>query len=290
VSRRRVAEIFRDVLSITIALGTISNLEQEAADALEEPYEEAAAEVRKDRPKNVDETGWKEQGRKRWLWVAATATVAFFVISTRGAVGLTALLGEKLLGIFTTDRWGVYNARTTRFRQLCWSHLLRDFQKLVDRGGGAARIGKRAKEIGGFLFLLWRDFKAGDIDRETLRKCLQPLRRELKELLQQGTRLRDAKSATFCANLLDLEPALWTFARCEGVEPTNNHGERMLRTGVLWRKRSFGSRSDNGRRFVERILTAVQSRRLQKRPVFSFLVEAVSAHRAGRPAPSILPT
>lgn len=290
VSRRRVAEIVRDVFRITIALGTISNLEQEAADALEEPYEQAAEEARKDQPKNLDETGWKQQGRKRWLWVAATATVAFFVISTRGAKGLTALLGEKLLGIFTTDRWGVYNSRAKRFRQLCWSHLLRDFQKLVDRGGAAARIGKRAKEIGGDLFLLWKDFKAGGIDRETLRKCLQPLRRELKELLRQGTRLRNAKTATFCKNLLALEPALWTFARCEGVEPTNNHAERVLRTGVLWRKRSFGSQSDNGTRFVERILTAVQSRRLQKRPVFSFLVEAVTAHRAGRPAPSILPS
>jgi len=105
--------------------------------------------------------------------------------------------------------------------------------------------------------------------------------------LKRGLKLADEKSATFCQNLLDLEPALWTFLRCEGVEPTNNHAERVLRRGVLWRKRSFGSRSERGARFVERILTVVQTRRLQGKRVFPFLVEAVEAYRARKPAPSL---
>lgn len=292
VSRRDAQEFVQDVLGIPMALGTVSNLEAEMTDALADIHEEAGENVQQSALKNLDETGWKLRGKKCWLWTAATSVVAFFIIhQSRGRAALKKLLGEKLRGIFTSDRWGAYNVRGTRFRQICWSHLLRDFQRLVDRGGKEARIGKRAKDIGDYVFMVWKDFKAGGIDAETLRRCLRPLRKELRELLQEGTRLGNCKGSTFCQNLLDLEPAIWTFARHAeaGVEPTNNHAERVLRKGVLWRKRSFGADSERGCRFVERMLTVVQSRRLQGRRVFSFLVEALIAHRSGNQAPSLIP-
>jgi len=118
---------------------------------------------------------------------------------------------------------------------------------------------------------------------------VEPLRWAVLDWLGEGTSCADSKTATFCANLLALEPALWTFLYEEGVEPTNNHGERVLRTGVLWRKNSFGCHSAEGCRFVERILTVVQTLRLQKRPVLDYLAEAVSAHRYGFPSPKLLP-
>ena len=74
----------------------------------------------------------------------------------------------------------------------------------------------------------------------------------------------------------------------EGVEPTNNHAERVLRMGVLWRKNAFGCQSESGCRFVEQILTVVQTLRLQKRSVLDFLVESVIAHRTGSPAPTLV--
>jgi hypothetical protein len=83
-------------------------------------------------------------------------------------------------------------------------------------------------------------------------------------------------------------PAVWRFVVTEGVEPTNNHAERLLRRGVLWRKNAFGSHSAAGCRFVERLLTVVQTRRLQGRFVLRYLQEAVLAHRNGQPAPSLL--
>ena len=106
--------------------------------------------------------------------------------------------------------------------------------------------------------------------------------------LEQGCGCADSKAATFCANLLALYPALWLFAAIEGVEPTNNHAERILRLGVLWRKNAFGSHSAAGCRFVERMLTVVQTLRLQKRPVLDYLVHAIKAHRSGLPAPQLL--
>jgi len=82
---------------------------------------------------------------------------------------------------------------------------------------------------------------------------------------------------------------LWTFADVAGVEPTNNHAERCLRPAVMWRKRSFGNHSEDGCRFTERLLTAVQTLRLQKRPVLEYLKSAVLNHRMGKNVPSLLP-
>lgn len=289
VSRRGAEEFVRDALGVPIALGSISNVEAEMSEALVDAHEQAREKVRHAPAKNVDETGWKRAGKKCWLWVAATVEVAFFVIhQRRGKQGLVALLGEKLKGIFTTDRWGAYGEIKSRCRQLCWSHLLRDFQKVIDRGGKGAKIGEKGLEIANQVFWLWKDFRAKLISRQTLQKCLRPLKKELRDVLSEGARLRVAKVPVFCENLLALEPALWTFARQEGVEPTNNHAERVLRRGVLWRKRAFGANSERGCRFVERILTAVQSRRLQKRPVLKFLIETLKAHRAGTPKPSLV--
>src|SRR5207245_4355244 len=107
--------------------------------------------------------------------------------------------------------------------------------------------------------------------------------------LTQGYCGDDAKVGKFCLNLLTLEPALWTFVSTEGVEPTNNHMERLLRRAVLWRKRSFGCWSESGCRFVERILTVVQTRRLQGKGVLDYLHDALRAHRASQPCPKLLP-
>ena len=222
ISRRQVEEVFEDVLRVPISLGSVANLEQEMSAALEVPHEKAGEHVREAAAKNLDETSWKKKGKKCWLWTAATAFVAFFVVHpSRGKQGFKALMGKALKGIFSSDRWHIYAARAPRARQVCWSHLKRDFQKLIDRGGESKRIGERAKAIARDLFLVWKDFKAGVIDRETLAKCLRPTQQEFKELMREGTRVAHAKTPTFCQNLLDLGPALWTFVRVEGVEPTN---------------------------------------------------------------------
>ncbi len=290
ISRRQVEEVFEDVLGVPISVGTVSNVEKEMSTALAPVHEEAGQYVREAATKNLDETGWKQKGKKCWLWACATALVAFFVIHpSRGKQGFKALMGRVLKGIFSSDRWHTYAARARRARQVCWSHLRRDFQKLIDRGGESKKIGERAADLARDLFLAWKDFKTGDIDRETLLECLHPVQIEFETLMRQGARVAHQATATFCQNLLDLGPALWTFVRVEGVEPTNNHAERVLRRAVIWRKRSFGADSEDGCRFVERVMTAVMTRRLQKLPVLAFLEAAIRAHRSGQPAPSLLP-
>ena len=92
-----------------------------------------------------------------------------------------------------------------------------------------------------------------------------------------------------CREILAIEASLWTFARVEGVEPTNNAAERAVRHAVCWRKTSYGTDSERGSRFVERMLTVVASCRSQGRGVMGFLMQAITSHRSGSSRPSILP-
>jgi transposase len=287
-SKRNIEGFAEAVLRVPIALGTVSNLEQEMSAALAPAHAEAQQAVQQANAKNVDETGWKRAGAKCWLWGAATALVACFVIAPkRGASGLAALLGPRIKGVITSDRWSVYGQLKVSMRQLCWAHLKRDFQKLVDRGGAGKTYGERGLAAVHILFEEWHRFRGGG-HRTALQRELEPLRETMRNWLEEGARCADAKTAALCGNLLAVEPALWTFLYKSDIEPTNNHAERILRLGVLWRKNAFGCHSDAGCRFVERILTVVQTRRLQKRPILDFLCESISAHRNARPAPSLI--
>jgi len=291
MSKRGVEEIADAVFAAPIALGTVANLEQEVSAALAAPHQEALAAVQAAAVKHADETSWKRRAKLCWLWAAATAGVVAFVIhAQRSAVGLLALLGAEIKGIVCSDRWGVYRCIPPQRRQLCWAHLKRDFQKIIDRGGPSVSVGRVGRQIVKKVFAAWHAFRDGQCTRAQLQAKLDPLVNRLQRVLLEGAMLgEDATVATFCENVLALEAALWTFARVDGVEPTNNFMERLLRRAVLWRKRSFGCWSEAGCRFVERILTVVQTRRLQGANVLDYLHDALCAHRTGQPCPKLLP-
>lgn len=289
VSKRGIEEVVETLFGVPMALGSVVNLEQEMSLALADAHAEARQAVQEAPSKHVDETGWKQAGQRCWLWAAATTAVACFVIHpSRGALGLAALLGAKIKGIVCSDRWSVYGRLIVQRRQLCWAHLKRDFQKLVDRGGAAREIGEVGLAAVGIVFELWYAFRGGGCSRRQLQQEMAFWRQTLHERLQEGCACADSQAAAFCANVLAVEPALWTFVDKPNVEPTNNHIERLLRSGVLWRKNAFGCHSEAGCRFVERILTVVQTLRLQKRPVLEFLYQALVANRHGKPAPKLL--
>jgi transposase len=290
LSKRGVEEIAAAVFDAPVALGTVCNLEREVSAALAAAHREAVAEARQAPVKHADETSWKLAGKLCWLWAAATPRVAAFVLhARRSAAGLTALLGLEILGTLCSDRWGPYNRVAPARRQVCWAHLKRDFQKISDRGGPDAAVGRVGRRLVKRVFAAWHGFRDGQVTRVQLEAQLAPAMDRMNRVLLEGAILgTDPAVVRFCENVLALEPALWTFVTAEGVEPTNNHVERLLRRAVLWRKRSFGCWSAAGCRFVERILTVVQTRRLQGKRVLEYLHDAVLAHRNGQPCPSLL--
>jgi len=291
VSHRGLEEIAEVVFGVPLSLGSVTALQEQLGEALAPAHAEIAEAVRPAPVKNVDETGWKQAGKKRWLWAAVTSTAALFVIHLRrGADGLKALLGEAIQGLICSDRWSAYHLIPRERRQLCWAHLRRDFQAMIDRGGEAAEVGEQLLSHADMTFGLWHKVRDGTRRRRWLNGHVNDwLRAEVRSLLEQGAACGCAKTAGVCAEILKLEEALWTFARQEGVEPTNNAAERALRPAVIKRKRSFGCHSEEGCRFVERLLSVTQTLRLQGRPVLDYLVDALVAHRHGLPAPRLLP-
>ncbi len=158
MSKRALEEVVEDIYGVPIALGTVSNLEQEASAALTAAHHEALTAVQEAPVKNVDETGWKENGKKRWLWVAATLRVTAFIISPwRNLKALTRLLGPQMVGILCSDRWRTYDEWPTMQRQVCWAHLKRNWEKLVENGSQKAQtVGRTCLEIHRQVFELWQ--------------------------------------------------------------------------------------------------------------------------------------
>ena len=187
LSRRAVEEVAETVFEVPISLGTVMALEAETTAALAGAYAEARQAVADAPVKNTDETGWSEKGQRRWLWTAATATAAFFVIHLRRSfTGLRALLGQTITGVVCSDRWTAYSRLPLEQRQVCWAHLKRDFRKLIDRGGPADAIGRMGLEVVECLFADWWACRRGELDREGLQARLDPIVRELQGVLEAG--------------------------------------------------------------------------------------------------------
>lgn len=290
-SRRAVEELVRQVLGVPVALGSVSRREAEMAGALAGAYERLRRHVRDAPARNVDETGWRRAGR--WLWAAVTPSAACLAVDHgRDWPALRGLLGDDGRGhvpggCVGCDRHGVYQSRVPlRRRALCWAHLKRDFQRWIDRGVPA--LGRQGLAITAEVCRLWALVRRGTNRRATLRRKLGRVRRRFKALLRRGRRCGVAAAERFCRRLLRLEPAYFTFARVEGLEPTNNHAERVLRPAVIWRKTCFGSHSPGGCRFAERMLSVIQTLRLQHRPAIDFLADTLDAHRSGNAKPSLI--
>jgi len=291
LSKRMIEEMLAAFFDAEVSLGTISQVEQRTSEALAAPVEDVKGAIRQKPVVHADETSWREAAKKAWLWVAATATLAVVLIRrSRGGEVARELLGEQFGGMLVSDRWCGYAWVDELRRQLCWAHLKRHWKAFMDYSGEARRIGVALQYHTKKLFRYWHRVRDGTLPRPLFQERIRPTQRAIAALLTQGTSCGVAKVEGMCRDILLWEASLWTFTRIEGVEPTNNHGERVIRHPVLYRKISHGTDSEAGSRFVERILTTVQTLRLQNRNVLDYLTAACEAFNHGRPAPSLLPT
>jgi transposase len=289
LSQKSIQQLLSDVFGVEMALGSVSAQEQRISDAIAPAVQEAQEEVTQAAVVHADETGWREAKQKAWLWVLATTSLAVFVIrKSRGADVARELL-STFMGILVSDRWGAYAWVDAAKRQLCWSHLVRDFLGFADYGQEAKRLSRALLRNQRRMFRLWHRVRDGTLARREFDRLMRPVQRRICTLLDQGTRLPVRKIVGQCRRILKLQAALFTFVHTEGVLPTNNHAEQTIRHGVIWRKTSFGTDSENGSRFVERMLTVVMSLRLQKRNVLEWVTSAYQAKIDGTKTPSLLP-
>ncbi len=295
LSKRLVCQVLSDMGGVQVSVGSVSNLEQQMSAALQAPVEQARQYVRNAEVVNADETGWTQGVKARraaraWLWVVASTLVVVFQIAlSRGRQVIQGLLGKDFVGWLITDRWSAYDWYDPGLRQLCWSHLTRDFQGFIDRGGRGGRIGRRLMAQRNRMFKWWHRVRDGTMKRREFQERMRKVERTVGQLLRQAQACGEKKTAGVARRILRLEKCLWVFVDVPGVEPTNNYGERVIRQGVIYRKLSFGTRSERGSRFVERILSVVTTLKQQKRNPLDFLTEALWAYRRGLPPPSLLP-
>jgi transposase len=290
LSKRQIQQVSSDLFGLSISTGMISKLEQQSARALEAPYQELATAVHQAAVIHVDETGWRENRKKAWLWATVTAmTTVFTIARNRTAAIARAVLGTQSGPIAVTDRLSVYDWIAGSSRQVCWSHLRRDFQAMIDRGGPAEPIGKKLLRLSDRLFRWWHRLEAKKVDRGRFGGAMARLRREVKAALEEGTRCPCPTTRGSCAEILRVEESLWTFAHVAGVAPTNNAAERAERHAVIWRRISGGTDSARGSRFVERMLTVVATCRQQGRNILDYLTSCFQAERKGQAIPSLLP-
>ncbi len=287
---RQVSAVMTHLLHVPMSTGMVAKTQDQVSEALATPFDDALAHTQTcDRP-NADETSWREDKKKAWLWVVVTSLVTVFLIrASRGAKVAKELLGTSFRGVLTTDRWASYNWVASTMRQLCWSHLKRDFKSFLDYDGDAKRVGEQLLCQVRRMFRMWHKVRDGTMSRTAFQLAMNPVRRRILALLEEGRGLSCRKVSGMCKEMLKLRAALFTFVDREGVEPTNNVAERAVRFAVLWRKACFGSDSARGSRFVERFLTVRATLRQQKRDLYTYLKDACMARLHGTPAPSLLP-
>ena len=288
ISQREVGALLEDLFALPLSVGSVVTLQATVSAALAPVYTEVQAQVQAAAVVNVDETGWKEAGDRRWLWTVVTAVATLFLVAaSRGAKTLRSLLGTDYGGIVGSDRGRAYLSQPAERHQLCWAHLIRNFHALAERRGSLGAWAADWLGLSELVFRLWYAFRGGTIDRAQLQAAMEPIQTIMHALLERGTRRLDEAEA-ISQELLAHWDALWTFVRVAGVEPTNNAAEQALRPAVLWRKGCFGAQSAEGNRFVERILTVSATCQQQERHLLTFLTEAVDAYWRGQPAPQLV--
>ena len=288
-SKRFVQNIMADLFGIEISLGSISSCEKNVSRVLREPVEEAHQHTQNAGVLYADETGWRECNKKAWLWVAVTSAVTVFMVHiSRGRDAAKKLIGD-FGGILGSDRWAPYRIHEG-LRQFCWAHLARTFVGFSEMKGKAGKIGKQLVDKTNLMFHWWHRVRDGTLKRTTFQHRMKKLRIEIADLLIDGEMCGESPISGVCKRLIAEEDHMWTFIDHEGIEPTNNTAERAVRQGVLWRKISFGTQSEEGSRFVERIMTVSATCKQQDRNVFEYLNEAFLARLHGRSAPSLLPS
>jgi transposase len=287
-SKRKALALMNEVFGVPMSLGGLSACEEQIAQALAQPHQELCEYVQQQRTAHADETGWPRGNRQKgWLWTLCCSTAAVFLIQTgRGQAAAKKLLGA-FAGILHVDRWSGYNG-FSGLRQLCWAHLKRDFQALSETQGKMGRIGGALYDLTKQILHLRKRVRDGTLLWSTFQRRMEPLMQQVESLLEKGADSGEPLAGQ-CRRIFNQRQYLWTFVYHAQVEPTNNLAERTIRQAVLWRKGSFGTQSERGARYAERILSVCATCRLQGRSIIEYLRDACRCHLNRLPIPSLIP-
>lgn len=268
-SRQTVADFCQSVLGLPISTGGIQQVIDRTSAAIEPIYNAIADQARTAKVNGVDETSWFRCGKLQWLWTMVNTAVAFFMIHPNRSMEAFSQLIDDWKGILISDHYGVY-VNWVNKRQTCLAHLIRKAKALTERENESIKT--FGQSILKELLLLCRWAKDPPNEKQWTDFYSRLL---LLLILHEGA---DNEAGQLARSIGGQLESLWVFLDENGVEPTNNRSERALRFAVLWRKRSNGTQSDKGNRWVERILSLKQTCRMRALPVFPILADAIDAY------------
>lgn len=285
LTKRKVVSL-TGYLNIKVSVGSVCSIHHLVGEILEKPYGEIKQHTLEQTALHADETSWYHKGKRQWLWIVTGSQSAFFKIDpSRSAQVFQDLIGEYQAPL-TTDRYAAYSSYDGP-RQNCWSHLDRDFAKIADRGNADGFIGNNLKKEADQVFSTWRHFQEDLITRRELQTYLETFVMPSVQALFLTACLWQScnpKTQRTCKRLLSHFDHLWTYLYYEGVEPTNNLAERDIRPSVIQRKLSYGTQSDAGVAFTERMLSVSVTFKKQAKNLFEYLISCFEAHiREGSP-------
>ena len=249
ISRRGICELASDLFGVTLSTGAVDAICQRASDALAGPHCQLQDWVLDQEAVHVDETGWRTRGEGRALWTTTTPEATFLRIAEHcNREQFDALIGTEYAGIVVSDRWSGFSHRDPRQRQVCWSHIQRDFRRHADGLGEQKTFGEQGLELTGRVFAAWRSYQHEHHDRDRLTAEIAPIQTQLRQLLQQASpkSKRTRWHRRFANNLLKVWPALWTFTTADGG-PADQQPGRARAPGTSHPQKSVAWHPKRGR-------------------------------------------
>lgn len=290
LSKRLAKNWFHDVYAMPICLGSISNVEHTVSQSLEVVHQEVASAIREEQIVNVDETGHKECHENGWCWLMSTKKYScFFLRRSRGKNVAKEIIGPLHDRIIITDRYSAYNYLPDKNHQICFAHLKRDFQKISERQGEAGQVGQNLLKAYEKIFCFWKTEFISDLSfTKSQRRRLRYFKNRMLKWLRIGSYSGHAQTMRTCQNILNFSESLWHFFKVADVPPTNNHAEQQLRPLVISKKLTFGTQSERGSRFIERIFTITTTCKQQGRDTLAFIIDAVNKFFMKLHSPSLI--
>jgi transposase len=270
-SRTTIQAFCRSVLKFDISLGAVQKVIDRVSEAIQPHYQAIAEVARTSDVNGIDETSWKKNGILMFLWAMVNSRVAFFKIHQERSKKAFLALIENWRGILISDGYNVYQ-KWVNLRQTCLAHLIRYAKGLSEHPK------REIREFGEAICIRLQQLCSMATEKPDIEEWNEFYTGFIDLICDNCTRYCKDEAGKFARRLLKEIDSLWLFLEVSGVEPTNNASERGLRFGVLWRKRSQGTRSDKGNRWVERILTLRQTARLRNMSCFDILVDAMHAY------------
>lgn len=286
-SYTELGDFFSEVLGLSVSRGMLCRVIRRVSDALNPAYQEVAKQIPEQAALNIDETGWSDNGKRFWLWIFCTQTIAYFTIqTTRGSKVLREVLGETFGGAITSDFYSAYVSYTKGVQQYCLAHLIRDIKFLTTLPDAATKkFGMKLLVHFRRLFRLWN--ARDQMSVEVLHQKCERLRRSLFTFLHSEK--VPVGGAKMKKRLVRHWKSLFRFIEHPKLyQPTNNRAEQNLRHAVRIRRQTQGSRSAWGRLWAAQIMTVIVSCRKQNRSPWNFICSVIVANNRSLQSPSLV--